>query len=233
MGAQISRKRDIPANAAETAAVAEEQTVTPTREVDVKEGAATSAPVADAESEPAVSEGSPPESESLPAPEAEPVPEPVNVPEPEPASDPEPEVEPVLEAVSESAPAGALKEQTDMLAQESVPESAVASPALIDLGIADAAPQLVNAPPSPSPGCAGGVPVVTESQAAAEASTTSEETSESVEQFVPDVREENVTKLLQNVEQKENELVADLISAGAQTPDATPIAEVNPPDEQM
>ncbi|KAM8750413.1 uncharacterized protein AB9X84_012281 [Acanthopagrus schlegelii] len=205
-----------------------------------------------------VSEPSPPQPE--PEPEPEPVAEPQLAPEPvpEPIPEPEPEVEAVPESIPESAPAPPedLEPQTDMLTQESLPEPEISSPALIDLGIPDATPQPITADPSPVPVPAlfdadepSDIPVTEECHGGFEVSTLEpeepQETAESVEkpmeveaaenleQLVNDLNEESVSELLQNLELKGNDLVADLIPTDVKIPDGTPILDMTPATELM
>lgn len=203
-----------------------------------------------------VSEPSPP----TPEPEPEPVAETQLAPEPvpEPIPEPEPEVEAVPESIPESAPAPPedLEPQTDMLTQESLPEPEISSPALIDLGIPDATPQPITADPSPAPVPAlfdadepSDIPVTEECHGGFEVSTLEpeepEETAESVEkpmeveaaenmeQLVNDLNEESVSELLQNLELKGNDLVADLIPTDVKIPDGPPILDMTPATELM
>ena len=178
-----------------------------------------------------VSEPSPPEPEPAPEPELAPEPEPVApepVPEPEPTSNPEAEVvEAAPEPIPESVPSfEALEQQTDMLTQESLPEP------LIDLGVPDA-----NSEPADEP---ADIPVSEECQ-----EDGPEETSESLEkpmeveaagdlvQLVSDVNEESVTELLQNLELKGNDLVADHIPTDVKIPDDGLITNMSTSAELM
>ncbi|XP_076588350.1 uncharacterized protein LOC143321693 [Chaetodon auriga] len=210
-------------------------------------------------SEPSPSEPEPkPVAEAQLAPE----PAPEVVPEPGPTSNPEAEVEAVPEPVSEStpAPAEALEQRADMLTQESLPEPMISSPALIDLGAPDAIPEPIITPPSPAaipaPDNAdepSDIPAVTEEcQDSAEVPVTStpeletpEETSESLEKvmeveasgalepLVSDVNEESVSELLQNLELKGNDLVADLLPTDVKIPDDSPITDMSTSTELM
>lgn len=230
-------------------------------------------PIAEPEPEPVAEPEPVPEPAPVLAPEPVPAPEPVAeaqlapeptpepVPEPEPASSPEAEVEAVPEPVSVSvpAPAEALEQQTDMLTQESLPEPAISSPPLIDLGVADATPEAINTPPSPVPIPApvsadepSDIPVTEECQNSPEVPVIStlepekcEETSEcleklveveaaeNLEQLVCDVNEESVSGLLQQLELKGNDLLADLIPTDAKIPDDTPIIDMSASNELM
>ncbi len=208
-----------------------------------------------------VSEPSPPVPEPAeePKPVAEPAPEPV--PEPEPTSVPEVEVEALPEPIpdSEAAPAEAPEPQTDMLTEESLPEPQISSSPLIDLGVPDATPEPTNIPTSPDAIPApvdadepSDIPVTEECQDNAEVSVISslepeksEETSESLEkpteveapgdlvQLVSEVSEESVSELLQNLELKGNDLVADLIPADVKIPDDTPVTDTSMSAELM
>nr|XP_046250787.1 cell surface glycoprotein 1-like [Scatophagus argus]XP_046250788.1 cell surface glycoprotein 1-like [Scatophagus argus] len=216
--------------------------------------------VNDVEPEPLADETSaqPVDSVTEAAPAAEPAPEPV--PEPDPSSKQEAVVEAAPEPISESVPAPteALEEQTDMLTQESLPEPVISSSALIDLGVPDATPQ-PDTPPSPAPILTSvntdepsDIPVTEECQDNAEVSVisapepeNSEERSESLEklaeveaagnleQLVSDVSEESVSGLLQNLELKGNDLVADLIPTDVKIPDDTPITDMSASTELM
>lgn len=198
-----------------------------------------------------------PLAEAQPAPE--PTPEPVS--KPELTSAPEAEAEAVPESISESvaAPAEALEQQTEMLTQESLPEPEISSSPLIDLGVPDATPEPIDIPTSPASIPASvpadepsDIPMTEESQDSAEVPVIStleleksEETSEpleklteveaagNLEQLVSDVTEENVSELLQNLELKGNDLVADFIPADVQIPDETPIMDMSVSAELM
>lgn len=210
-------------------------------------------------SEPSPSEPEPkPVSEAQLTPE----PAPEVIPEPEPTSNPEAEVEAVPEPVSESTPtpAEALEQQADMLTQESLPEPMISSPTLIDLGVPDAIPEPIKTPPSPAaipaPDNAdkpSDIPAVTEEcQDSAEVPVTStpeletpEETSESLEKvmeveasgtlepLVSDINEESVSELLENLELKGNDLVADLLPTDVKIPDDSPITDMSASTELM
>ncbi|XP_022609945.1 uncharacterized protein LOC111228388 [Seriola dumerili] len=191
----------------------------------------------------------------------EPVPE--TVPEPEPTSNPEAEAEAeaVPEPISEAEPVltEALEQHADMLTQESLPEPELSSPPLIDLGVPDVTPQPVNTSPSPAPisdpdnaNEPSDIPVTEECEGSAEAAESStfepekpEETTESLEkpmeveaaenleQLVSDVNEESISGLLQNLELKGNDLVADLIPSDVKIPDDTPITDISTSTELM
>lgn len=201
-------------------------------------------------SEPSPSEPEPkpvPEAQLAPepAPEVVPEPEPTSNPEVEVEAEVEAVPEPV--SVSTPTPAEALEQPVDMLTQESLPEPMISSPALIDLGVPDAIPEPIETPPSPAaipaPDNAdepSDIPAVTEEcQDNAEVPVTStpeletpEETSESLEKvmeveasgtlepLVNDVNEESVSELLQNLELKGNDVVADLLPTDVKIPDA-------------
>ena len=241
----------------------------PTEECKAECKEAPAAPLSDPEPEPVaqetpapvqpepavpVSEPSPPQPEPEPEPEPQLAPEPV----PEPIPEPEPGVEAVPESIPESAPAPPedLEPQTDMLTEESLPEPEISSPALIDLGIPDATPQLITADPSPVPVPAlfdadepSDIPVTEECHGGFEVSTLEpeepQETAESVEkpmeveaaenleQLVNDLNGESVSELLQNLELKGNDLVADLIPTDVKIPDGTPILDMTPATELM
>ncbi len=152
-----------------------------------------------------------------------------------------------------------LEQQTDMLTQESLPEPEISSPPLIDLGVLDATPQPIDIPTSPAsipaPVAAdepSDIPMTEESQDSAEVPVIStleleksEETSESLEklteveaagnleQLVSNVTEESVSELLQNLELKGNDLVADHIPADVKIPDDTPIMDMSVSTELM
>ncbi|XP_041795361.1 predicted GPI-anchored protein 58 [Chelmon rostratus] len=212
-------------------------------------------------SEPSPSEPEPkPVAEAQLAPE--PAPEVISEPEPTSNPEAEVEVEAVPEPLSESAPAPAeaLEQPADVLTQESLPEPMISSPALIDLGVPDATPQPINTPPPPAPIPApvdadepSDIPAVAEechdSAEVPVTSTleleTSEETSESLEksmeveasgtleQLVSNVNEESVNELLQNLELKGNDLVADLIPTDVKIPDDSPITDMSTSTELM
>lgn len=207
-----------------------------------------------------VSEPSPPEPEPAAEPKpvgeapAAPEPAPEPVPEPEPTSNPGAEVEADPEPISEEAPVPAevLEEQMDVLTQESLLDPVISSPALIDMGVSDATPQLINTPPSPDSNPApvnadkpSGIAVTEECQDGADVSIISScapqksEESESLEkpmeveaagnleQVVNDVSEESVSGLLQNLVLKGNDVVADLIPTDVKIPDDTLITDMS------
>lgn len=186
--------------------------------------------------------------EPVPEPASEPVPEPAPepVPEPEPTSHPEAEVEAVPEPISEStpAPAEALEQQTDMLAQEPLPEPELSSPTVVDLDVADVTPQPIDIPsvdavePSDIPGTeecqdSAVVPEISTSEPEKSEETSEspekpaeEEAAENLEQLVSDVNVESVSGLLKDLELKGNDLVADLIPTDVKIPDDTPITDM-------
>ncbi|KAM3609290.1 uncharacterized protein V6R79_012539 [Siganus canaliculatus] len=191
--------------------------------------------------------------EPTPVPVAEPQlapePTPVPVPEPEPTSSSEADLVP--EPVAESAEA--LEQQTDIVAQEPLPEPEISSAPLIDLGIPDATPAPTDTPSfSINADEASDIPVSEECQNSAEVLVTSsveseksEETSESLEksteveaeenmeQIVSDVNEESVRGLLQNLELKGSDLDTDLIPTDASIPDDAPITDLSASTESM
>lgn len=216
--------------------------------------------------EPLVSVGEPSLPQPVPVAKPEPVaeaqlapePAPEPVPEPELTSKPEEEVKAVPEPVSESVPDPAedMEQQTVMLTQESLPEPEISSPPLIDLGVSDATPQLIDTPPISAAVSAdepSDIPVTQECQDSAEVSAIStleaersEETPEeslekqmeaeaagNLEQLVSDVNVESVSGLLQNLELKGNDLVADLIPTDVKIPDETPITDTSMSTELM
>lgn len=194
-----------------------------------------------------VSDTSPPESE--PVPEAQLAPEPVD--DPEPTSNPEADAEAHPEPISEPAPAPAeaLEQEIDLLAQEPLPEPVMTSPPLVDLGAPDATPE-----PSPvaipDPDKSSDIPAAEGLQEDAEAAVTStiepeksEEASESLEepeeaeaagdseQHVSDLSEESVSGLLKQLVLTGNDVVTDLIQSDVKAPDD--IADMSTSTELM
>ncbi|KAM8892272.1 uncharacterized protein AB9W97_012371 isoform 1-T1 [Spinachia spinachia] len=191
--------------------------------------------------------------EPLPEPEPEAVPQPDPIPEPmlkpEPVSktvpvpepEPEAEVEVASEPISELVPAAteAAQRKTDLLSHESLPERAIFSPPLINLGAPEEDAQPVDLPPSTAPVDAkepADIPATEECQHSAEvsvvptfepekeASEAGEKATEAeggvrLEQLVSEVSDESLSGLLKNLELKGNDLVADLIPADVQIPD--------------
>lgn len=195
---------------------------------------------------------------SEPPPKSEPTEEPKPAmeaqlaPEPELTSNLETETEVVPEPSSEEvpAPAEALDQQTDTLTQESQPKPAIASHALIDLGVPDMTLQPVDTAPAPVPihdlfdvdehsdipvtdECQDGAEVTSKPGKAAETSDSLEEASENLEQLVNDVREDSVSGLLKNLELQANDLVPDLIPSDVKVPDDTPVTDICSSTELM
>ncbi|XP_037307657.2 protein TsetseEP-like [Pungitius pungitius] len=184
-----------------------------------------------------------PEPVQEPDPIHKPLPEPEPVQEPDPVPEPEAEVEVVSEPISQLVLAAteAVELKTDLLSQESLPEPAISSPPLINLGAPEEDAQPVDIPPSPAPVDAkepADIPETEECQKSAEISViptfepeNREEASESgekameakggvhLEQLVSDVSDDSLSGLLKNLELKGNDLVADLVPADVQIPD--------------
>lgn len=207
------------------------------------------------------SEPSPPESEPVtepePVAETQPTPEPASEPVPEPEPEAEAEAEAVPEPISEATipvPAESPEQQIDTANHESLPEPELVSTPLVDLGVSDDAPQPVNTSPSDPDNAdePSDIPVTEECEGSIEAAESStlepeklEETTESVEkpteveavenleQLASDVNEENISGLLQNLELKGNDLVADLIPGDVKIPDDTLVTDISTSTELM
>ncbi|XP_029379666.1 uncharacterized protein LOC115056974 [Echeneis naucrates] len=180
---------------------------------------------------------------------------------PEPESEAGTKAESVPEPVCGSAavPTEVLEQQTDFLSQELLPEPKPFSTTSTDHHVSDLTPQPVNTSPPPTlipdPDTAdepsdntlaeGGQ----DSTEAAQSSTSDpekpKETPESLEnpveketagyseQPVIDVNKESISELLQNLELKGNDLLADLIPSDVSTPDDTPITDAPTSNELM